>query len=184
MYYDPQRALVLVVLDVAEGATLKRINTPCGVVIAPASHAQVILSQDDLKDMVYDAAYGQLPDGTIVVGVKNDSGTFPEDEMSLKVRVVLDPYQSKCAGPEVVDPKLVAWGGGCPVCGDLTPDDFGASPDEDDDFDEGSDGDDPSGDDEDESWANDDEDDEDDEAPGEYPMPRRFTLDMLKPSTN
>lgn len=167
MYFDPEVGLVLITIDADEGVPLRKIETPCDVVISPAAPAQVILREEDGRDLVFDAAYGSLPDGAVVVAVKNDSGTFPE-ATSLRVRVILDPYQ---AGDEpfVLDADPEAWADGCPICGklggdgsddDWRPDDQGEDPD--------AGGDEP-----------------EDEDPPVYPMPRRFVYDeLIKPSNN
>jgi len=163
MYFDPEVDVALLVLDAEEGKPLRKIETPCGVVISPAAHAHVILCQEDDRDLVYDAAYGSLPDGTIVVAVKNDSGTFPEGT-SVNVRLILDPYQQGDE-PWVLDASPVAWADGCPICGGLGGEDL-----EDEDPD-------------DEGW--DPDDDGEDDQPPVNDMPRRFVYDeLMKPSNN
>ena len=44
---------------------------------------------------------------------------LPLSEPDLKVKLILDPFQAKCDAVDVVEPKLVLWMGGCPLCGKL-----------------------------------------------------------------
>jgi hypothetical protein len=201
VFFDPTRGLAIITLDVAEGTDLERIKTPCGVVVSPAAPAEVILRDESCRDLVYDASYGQLPDGTIVVAVHDDSGTFPLDQDQVRVRVVLDAYQD-ADEPWVLDAQPVAWGGGCPICGELDEIDLaGSGGDDAGESDEDED-------DDDQFWRGGDVDDDvdddgDDEGPWTHrggglprageeetppdvvPMPRRFAYeDLIPPSPN
>ena len=189
MFFDASRRIVLVLLDVEDGTEVPEIKTECGVTVAPIPRAEVIVYLSDSHcKVVFEAVYGALPDGTLVVAAKNGSDAFPNplSEPDLKTKILLNPYQVVCDAVDVIEPKLVLWMGGCPICGKLKNEDIDAF--EFDADDEGDDeGDDTGGD---EGGDDDPADDptltadDDEEEPVEIPMPRRWSMEMLNPSLN
>lgn len=182
MFYDATRRIVLILMDVEDGTNLDAIETECEVTVSPAKPAEVIvyLSESHCK-VVFEASYGALPDGTVVIAVKNGSGAFPttDIEPKLKVKILLNPYQ--VADPvDVIEPRLVLWLGGCPICGKVKPEEIDEFEDDDDgdgpEDDDNGDGDDSP------EWEPSGDEGEAPEAP--EPPKRRWSLDMLKPSTD
>jgi hypothetical protein len=108
--------ICLFTLPTEDDAEVKQIDTMCGVRVSPVCGAEVITYVDDGDRVVYDADYGLLPNATVVVAVRDSSGTFPTDR-EIKLRVMYEPYADgdaeewECGKFRVVDP------GRCPVCG-------------------------------------------------------------------
>jgi hypothetical protein len=192
MFFDPSRRIALVLLDVEDGTSLHEIKTECGITVSPVAPAELIVYVSDSHcKVVFEAVYGALPDGTLVVAAKNGSDAFPcpLSEPDLKVKLILDPYQAKCDDVDVVEPKLVLWMGGCPLCGKLDPDEVDQFEVDEDDPEEQEGGGGPSGDDDAGGGGKEPADDwtpgsGDEEEPVEVPTSRRWTLDMLEPSKN
>ena len=86
----------------------------------------IVYVSDSHCKVVFDAVYGALPDGTLVVAAKNGSDAFPNplSEPDLKAKIILNPYQVACDAVDVIEPKLVLWMGGCPICGKLKNEDI------------------------------------------------------------
>jgi hypothetical protein len=169
MHYAASERIAIVAQPLKEGLTLKKI-VECGVTLQPVAHAHVVLVNPDDPPLTYDAAYASLPNGTLVVVIKNESETFPEDMEILNARLILDPYLN--GTPHVIDLIARLHLGVCPICGLGEDGDYQIVPDDDD-------GDDDSG------WGDDDDDDDDDgDDDGDgftLPTTPRFTF---TPSSN
>src|SRR4051812_23650617 len=95
-FFDEDHHVLLMMDEREDGYEADSIVTPAGVTIMPVARADVIVSLPDGPRLVYEANYGSLPNGALVVMVRNSSGTFPE-EATVEARIVFEPYDPEDA---------------------------------------------------------------------------------------
>jgi hypothetical protein len=68
------------------------LKCPCGMILSPVAPGEIITYDEHGTRLVFDIAYGCLPNGVTVIGVIDKaSDCFPQEDR-LTARLLLDPY--------------------------------------------------------------------------------------------
>lgn len=101
-----------------EGENPQTIETECGLLISPVASADVILTGPDGVRVVFDAVYGRLPNGVVVVAVIDNEDVFPANDDELDLKITLDPFIAEDDFHEVDHVTAVALvSDHCELCG-------------------------------------------------------------------
>lgn len=98
----------------------RELKCPCGLTISPVAPGEMITYDEHGTRLIFDIAYGCLPNGVTVIGVidKHYDCFPPEDRLT--ARILLDPYleEDEIEVENVTLTLIIPEEEGiCPICG-------------------------------------------------------------------
>ena len=107
--------VTILLTDTEDDARVQLITLKCGIQVSPVTSAEVIV-YDVAARIVFDADYGLLPNGDVVVSIRDSHEVFPTED-TIELKLVFGPYSEFEEHTVLIGKFTKIPADECPLCG-------------------------------------------------------------------